>query len=165
MVMGFGDFSIDALTAWPGPVWRDFGLRTLTAGGVVSFARTDPILMVLAPVAQWTERLPSKQRVGGSSPSRRARPSGSGWPSSPPAKFGNPVNLERETALQYSCESLPKTHKSKLGTACALSSETAKCGSGRYSQIGRLFGMLKNAGPAVTLEEMERAIVEGACEE
>ena len=100
MVMGFGDFSIDALTAWPGPVWRDFGLRTLTAGGVVSFARTDPILMVLAPVAQWTERLPSKQRVGGSSPSRRARPSGSGWPSSPPAKFGNPVNLERETALQ-----------------------------------------------------------------
>ena len=31
--------------------------------------------------------------------------------------------------------------------------------------IGRLFGMLKNAGPAVTLEEMERAIVEGACEE
>ena len=31
--------------------------------------------------------------------------------------------------------------------------------------IGRLFGMLKNADPAVTLEEMERAIVEGACEE
>ena len=31
--------------------------------------------------------------------------------------------------------------------------------------IGRLFGMRKNAGPAVTLEEMERAIVEGACEE
>src|SRR5687767_14360793 len=25
-----------------------------------------------APVAQWTERLPSKQRVGGSSPPRRA---------------------------------------------------------------------------------------------
>ena len=26
-----------------------------------------------APVAQWTERLPSKQRVGGSSPPRRTR--------------------------------------------------------------------------------------------
>lgn len=30
--------------------------------------------------------------------------------------------------------------------------------------IGRLFGMLKNAGPAVPLEEMEQAIVDGACE-
>ena len=30
--------------------------------------------------------------------------------------------------------------------------------------IGRLFGMLKHDGPAVTLEEMERAISDGATE-
>ena len=30
--------------------------------------------------------------------------------------------------------------------------------------IGRLFGMLKHDGPAVTLEEMERAISDGASE-
>ena len=29
--------------------------------------------------------------------------------------------------------------------------------------IGRLFGMLWHDGPAVTLEDMERAIVDGAC--
>lgn len=31
--------------------------------------------------------------------------------------------------------------------------------------IDRLFGMLKHEGPAVSLEEMEEAIAEGACEE
>ena len=31
--------------------------------------------------------------------------------------------------------------------------------------IGRLFGSLKHDGPRVTLEDMERAIAEGACEE
>ena len=31
--------------------------------------------------------------------------------------------------------------------------------------IGRLFGALKHDGPRVTLEDMERAIAEGACEE
>ena len=31
--------------------------------------------------------------------------------------------------------------------------------------IGRLFGVLKCEGPAVSLEEMVQAIVEGACEE
>ena len=31
--------------------------------------------------------------------------------------------------------------------------------------IGRLFGVLKCDGPAVSLEEMVQAIVEGACEE
>ena len=31
--------------------------------------------------------------------------------------------------------------------------------------VGRLFGALKHDGPPVTLEDMERAIVEGACEE
>ena len=29
--------------------------------------------------------------------------------------------------------------------------------------ISRLFGMLQHNGPAVTLEEMEQAIAEGAC--
>ena len=29
--------------------------------------------------------------------------------------------------------------------------------------ISRLFGMLQRNGPAVTLEEMERAIADGAC--
>ena len=31
--------------------------------------------------------------------------------------------------------------------------------------INRLFGVLKHRGPAVTLEEMDRAIAEGASEE
>ena len=31
--------------------------------------------------------------------------------------------------------------------------------------IGRLFGSLKYDGPPVTLEDMERAIAEGSCEE
>ena len=31
--------------------------------------------------------------------------------------------------------------------------------------VGRLFGALKHDGPPVTLEDMERAIAEGACEE
>ncbi len=31
--------------------------------------------------------------------------------------------------------------------------------------IGRLFGALKHDGPRVTLEDMERAIAEGACKE
>ena len=31
--------------------------------------------------------------------------------------------------------------------------------------LARLFGMLKHEGPPKTLEEMERAIAEGACEE
>ncbi|MCY3758824.1 MAG: type II toxin-antitoxin system PrlF family antitoxin [Acidobacteria bacterium] len=31
--------------------------------------------------------------------------------------------------------------------------------------IGRLFGVLKHEGPSVTLEDMEQAIAEGACEE
>ena len=31
--------------------------------------------------------------------------------------------------------------------------------------IGRLFGTLKHDGPPVTLEDMERAVAEGACEE
>ncbi len=31
--------------------------------------------------------------------------------------------------------------------------------------IGRLFGALKHDGPRVTVEDMERAITEGACEE
>ena len=31
--------------------------------------------------------------------------------------------------------------------------------------IGRLFGALKYDGPPVTLEDMERAIAEGSCEE
>ena len=31
--------------------------------------------------------------------------------------------------------------------------------------IGRLFGALKHDGPPVTLENMERAIAEGVCEE
>ena len=31
--------------------------------------------------------------------------------------------------------------------------------------IGRLFGALKHDGPPATLEDMERAIAEGACEE
>ena len=31
--------------------------------------------------------------------------------------------------------------------------------------IGRLFGVLKCEGPAVSLEEMEQAIAEGACEQ
>ena len=31
--------------------------------------------------------------------------------------------------------------------------------------IGRLFGALKHDGPPVTLEGMERAVAEGACEE
>ena len=30
--------------------------------------------------------------------------------------------------------------------------------------IGRLFGILKNAGPAISLDQMEQAIVDGACE-
>ena len=31
--------------------------------------------------------------------------------------------------------------------------------------IGRLFGSLKYDGPPVTLEDMERAVAEGSCEE
>ena len=31
--------------------------------------------------------------------------------------------------------------------------------------VGRLFGVLKHDGPSVRLEDMERAIAEGACEE
>ena len=31
--------------------------------------------------------------------------------------------------------------------------------------ISRLFGMLQHAGPAVTVEEMEQSIAEGACKE
>ena len=31
--------------------------------------------------------------------------------------------------------------------------------------VGRLFGELKHDGPPETLEDMERAIAEGACEE
>ena len=31
--------------------------------------------------------------------------------------------------------------------------------------VGRLFGALKHDGPPVTLEDMERAIAKGACEE
>ena len=31
--------------------------------------------------------------------------------------------------------------------------------------IDRLFGMLKYDGPAVTIEDMERGIAEGACED
>ena len=31
--------------------------------------------------------------------------------------------------------------------------------------VGRLFGALKHDGPPATLEDMERAIAEGACEE
>ena len=31
--------------------------------------------------------------------------------------------------------------------------------------IGGLFGALKHDGPALTLEEMEQAVAEGACEE
>ncbi len=31
--------------------------------------------------------------------------------------------------------------------------------------IGRLFGVLKHDGPPVRLEDMERAIAEGACKE
>ena len=31
--------------------------------------------------------------------------------------------------------------------------------------IGRLFGALKHDGPPVTLEDLERAVAEGACEE
>ena len=31
--------------------------------------------------------------------------------------------------------------------------------------ITRLFGVLKHEGPAVTLEDMERAIADGACDE
>ena len=31
--------------------------------------------------------------------------------------------------------------------------------------IGRLFGALKHDGPSVTLEDLERAVAEGACEE
>ena len=31
--------------------------------------------------------------------------------------------------------------------------------------IGRLFGALKATGPSATLEDMERAVAEGACEE
>ena len=31
--------------------------------------------------------------------------------------------------------------------------------------VGRLFGALKHDGPPVTLEDIERAIAEGACEE
>ena len=31
--------------------------------------------------------------------------------------------------------------------------------------IGRLFGALKHDSPPVTLEDMERAVAEGACEE
>ena len=30
--------------------------------------------------------------------------------------------------------------------------------------VGRLFGALKHGGPPVTLEDMERAVAEGACE-
>ena len=30
--------------------------------------------------------------------------------------------------------------------------------------VGRLFGILKHDGPPVTLEDMERAVAEGACE-
>ncbi len=30
--------------------------------------------------------------------------------------------------------------------------------------VGRLFGALKHDGPLVTLEDMERAVAEGACE-
>lgn len=30
--------------------------------------------------------------------------------------------------------------------------------------IARLFGVLRHAGPAVTLEDMERAVVAGACD-
>jgi len=31
--------------------------------------------------------------------------------------------------------------------------------------IGRLFGALKHDGPPVTLEDMEQAVAEGACED
>ena len=31
--------------------------------------------------------------------------------------------------------------------------------------VSRLFGILRHDGPAATLEDMERAIAEGACEE
>ena len=31
--------------------------------------------------------------------------------------------------------------------------------------IGRLFGALQHGGPALTLEEMEQTIADGACEE
>ena len=31
--------------------------------------------------------------------------------------------------------------------------------------VGRLFGALKHDGPPMTLEDIERAIAEGACEE
>lgn len=31
--------------------------------------------------------------------------------------------------------------------------------------VNRLFGILRHAGPAATLQDMERAIIEGACDE
>ena len=49
-----------------------------------------------------------------------------------------------------------------LGTVPSISNSPNQCSEGKPAS--RLFGMLKYEGPPVTLEEMEDAIVSGACE-
>ena len=49
-----------------------------------------------------------------------------------------------------------------LGTVPSIPNSPDQCSEGKPAS--RLFGMLKYEGPPVTLEEMEDAIVSGACE-
>ncbi len=49
-----------------------------------------------------------------------------------------------------------------LGTVPSIPDSPDQCSEGK--SVSRLFGILKYEGPPVTLEEMEDAIVSGACE-
>ena len=49
-----------------------------------------------------------------------------------------------------------------LGAVPSIPNSPDQCSEGKF--VSRLFGMLKYEGPPVTLEEMEDAIVSGACE-
>ena len=49
-----------------------------------------------------------------------------------------------------------------LGVVPSIPNSSDQCSEGKPAS--RLFGMLKYEGPPVTLEEMEEAIVSGACE-
>ena len=51
----------------------------------------------------------------------------------------------------------------RLGTGCATLFPTESLRILAVRPISPLFGMLQHKGPAVTLEEMEQAIADGAC--
>ena len=49
-----------------------------------------------------------------------------------------------------------------LGAVPSIPDSPDQCSEGK--SVSRLFGILKYEGPPVTLEDMEKAIVSGACE-